>query len=301
MAQGPPNTIRLGRVLGIDIYLDYLWILVPIYFIYTGGGKYSSPVWNVGECIILFAIVLVHEFGHALACRQVGGRADTIRLWPLGGVAYVDPPQRPGAVLWCIAAGPLVNVALVFILTPITGAFPNISELLSNESRLLGEVWWINFSLLVFNLMPIYPLDGGQILRALLWFVVGRARSLFAAAIIGFIGVAGLGLLAVFGRSLWLGFITFYAFQRCNQGLAQARALQALENLPRRAGFQCPSCHASPPVGPLWKCLRCQQPFDIFETNAVCPNCQAQFTETVCLDCRAVHPIEAWRGRIVDV
>ena len=146
MAKGPPNTIRLGRVLGIDIYLDYLWILVPIYFFSFGEARYSSPVWNVWVCLALFAIVLLHEFGHALACRQVGGRADTIKLGPLGGVAYVDPPQRPGAVLWCIAAGPLVNVALLFVFTLITGPFPNVSELfLSNEGRLLGEVWWINF------------------------------------------------------------------------------------------------------------------------------------------------------------
>jgi Zn-dependent protease len=64
------------------------------------------------EYLALFSIVLMHEFGHALACRQVGGTADQILLWPFGGVAYVNPPQRPGAMLWSIAAGPLVNVAL---------------------------------------------------------------------------------------------------------------------------------------------------------------------------------------------
>ena len=61
--------------------------------------------------------MLTHEFGHALACRSVGGTADNIMLWPLGGVAYVNPPQRPGATLWSIAAGPLVNVALALPLT----------------------------------------------------------------------------------------------------------------------------------------------------------------------------------------
>ena len=64
------------------------------------------------ECLALFLIVLMHEFGHQLACRQVGGQTHDIMLWPLGGVAYVSPPQRPGAQLWSIAAGPLVNVAL---------------------------------------------------------------------------------------------------------------------------------------------------------------------------------------------
>ena len=69
-------------------------------------------MWSVLECLALFLIVLIHEFGHQLACRQVGGKTHDIILWPLGGVAYVSPPQRPGAQLWSIAAGPLVNVVL---------------------------------------------------------------------------------------------------------------------------------------------------------------------------------------------
>ncbi|HEY3900278.1 MAG TPA: M50 family metallopeptidase [Chthoniobacter sp.] len=296
MAQGPPNCIRLGRVLGIDVYLDYFWIAVPIYFFSAGAGKYSSPVWNVWECIALFAIVLLHEFGHALATRQVGGRADTIKLWPLGGVAYVDPPQRPGAELWSIAAGPLVNVVLLVIFTFITGPFPNVSELyLSNEGRLLGEVWWINFGLLAFNLLPIYPLDGGQILRALLWFMFGRARSLFAAAVIGFVGVAWLAFKAISQQSIWLGFITFYAFQNCRQGLAQAQALRRLEQMPRREEYTCPSCGAHPPVGAIWKCHKCQAAFDIFESQAECPNCHEQFPAAVCVDCRKAFPLSEWR------
>ena len=82
----------------------------------AAAGGYSSLVWNVLEYLALFAIVLLHEFGHALACRQVGGKANQIVLWPLGGVAYVAPPPRPGATLWSIAAGPLVNVALAPVL-----------------------------------------------------------------------------------------------------------------------------------------------------------------------------------------
>jgi Zn-dependent protease len=75
-------------------------------------------VWNVLEYLSLFAIVLTHEFGHQLACRSVGGKTHDIVLWPLGGVAYVSPPQRPGAQLWSIAAGPLVNVVLIPVFNP---------------------------------------------------------------------------------------------------------------------------------------------------------------------------------------
>src|ERR1700691_4006480 len=113
MRQG---SIHLFRLFGIDVFLHWSWCLVAAYEIQSRKGSYSSVTWNVLEYLALFLIVMIHEFGHALACRQVGGRADRIVLWPLGGVAYVDPPPRPGATLWSIAAGPLVNVVLIPIL-----------------------------------------------------------------------------------------------------------------------------------------------------------------------------------------
>src|ERR1700675_4164494 len=106
------GSIRLFRFSGIDVFLHWSWFLVAAYEIQMRKGRYSSITWNVLEYLALFLIVLLHEFGHALACRQVGGRGGRIVLWPLGGVAYVDPPPRPGATLWSIAAGPLVNVIL---------------------------------------------------------------------------------------------------------------------------------------------------------------------------------------------
>src|ERR1700721_2098868 len=110
------GAIHLFRVAGVDVSLHWSWFLVAAYEIQSRKGDYSSILWNMLEYLALFLIVLTHEFGHAMACRQVGGTADKILLWPFGGVAYVDPPQRPGATLWSIAAGPLVNVALFPIL-----------------------------------------------------------------------------------------------------------------------------------------------------------------------------------------
>ncbi len=110
------GSLPLFRVAGIQVYLHWTWLAVAWFEIGTRVNKYQSMVWNVIEYLTLFGIVLLHEFGHALACRQVGGQANRIMLWPLGGVAFVQPPPRPGALLWSIAAGPLVNVVLV----PIT-------------------------------------------------------------------------------------------------------------------------------------------------------------------------------------
>src|SRR5438105_3660458 len=110
------GSLRLFRVGGIDLFLHWSWFLAAAFEISGGTKSYSSRTWNVLEYLALFLIVTLHEFGHALACRQVGGTADRIVLWPLGGVAYVNPPPRPGAPLWSIAAGPLVNGARVPIL-----------------------------------------------------------------------------------------------------------------------------------------------------------------------------------------
>src|SRR6202030_1627210 len=107
------GALPLFRVAGVQVYLHFTWFIVAALEITRFASRYHSPIWGAAEYLGLFLIVLLHEFGHALACRQTGGRADRIVLWPLGGVAFVQPPPRPGALLWSIAAGPLVNVVLV--------------------------------------------------------------------------------------------------------------------------------------------------------------------------------------------
>jgi len=290
------GTIRLFQFAGVNVFLHWSWFLVAIYEINGSARRYSSITWNILEYLSLFLIVLLHEFGHALACRQVGGRADQIVLWPLGGVAYVDPPPRPGATLWSIAAGPLVNVALLPILTVI-GRFGRSSGwwiAAPNMHMLLRSIWYIDLGLLIFNMLPVYPLDGGQILRSLLWFVLGRARSLMAATVIGFLGAAGFIAVAVWTRSAWLGVMAVFMIMNCWGGLKHALALSRFAKLPRREGFACPTCKTSPPIGEYWKCGRCGQAFDTFQTNAVCPHCAAQFSVTKCLDCGSASPIGEW-------
>ncbi len=300
MFRAGQGSIRLFRIKGIDVYLHWSWFLVALYEIEARKGSYSSVAWNVVEYLALFAIVLTHEFGHALACRSVGGTADTIMLWPLGGVAYVSPPQRPGATLWSIAAGPLVNVALAPVLWLAAGVQGLAS--MPDLHTLLSEVFRINLYLLIFNILPIYPLDGGQILRSLLWFPFGRARSLLIASVLGFVGVAGFVLLALYEQSIWLGLIAAYAGMNCWSGFKTARALRKLERIPRRPGFACPSCRTAPPIGPFWRCNKCATQFDTFENAGACPQCSARFDKTTCLDCRQSSPIAEWQvGHVAGV
>ena len=290
------GSVHLFRFAGVDVFLHWSWFLVALFEINARSGRYSSVVWNAIEYLALFAIVLLHEYGHALACRQVGGTADHIVLWPLGGVAYVDPPPRPGPTLWSIAAGPLVNVVFLPILSVLVlwGRSLGWPVLMPNVYLLLGAVWVINTGLLVFNMLPIYPLDGGQILRSLLWFPLGRARSLMAATIVGFVGVLGLIFLAAWIHSLWFAILSVFILMNCWAGLRQAQALSRLAKLPRHPEFVCPTCQSSPPVGNFWKCAACGTPFDTFQAQAICPNCSTRFPVTTCLDCRRQHPMEQW-------
>ena len=139
------GSIHLFRFAGIDLFLHWSWFLVAVFEIQSRAGGYSSVVWNVLEYLALFVIVMLHEFGHALACRHVGGRANRIVLWPLGGVAYVDPPPRPGATLWSIAAGPLVNVALM--------------PILAIAVKLTGSTLWLETGPNLRGLLPTVVLD----------------------------------------------------------------------------------------------------------------------------------------------
>jgi len=296
MPSASQGSIRLFRFSGIDVFLHWSWFLVAAYEIQTRKGSYSSVTWNVLEYLALFLIVMIHEFGHALACRQVGGRADRIVLWPLGGVAYVDPPPRPGATLWSIAAGPLVNVALlpILFLVVAAGRSAGWAETMPDVYQLVRAISFINLGLLIFNILPIYPLDGGQILRSLLWFVLGRARSLMVAAIVGLLGVVVFIGLALWRQDVWLGAIALFMLMSCWGGLKQAQALSQFAKLPRRDGLACPSCKTAPPVGEFWRCGKCGQQFDTFQTGAVCPRCGERFSQTKCLDCGALNPMNAW-------
>ncbi len=228
------GSFHLFRFAGIDVFLHWSWFLVVVYAISLRATVYTSLVWNVLEYVALFAIVLTHEFGHSLACQQVGGQADQIVLWPLGGVAYVNPPPRPGATLWSIAAGPLVNVALIPVLTFLRVVIGLLIDPLAmpNLHTFLYTIWWVNLALLIFNLLPIYPLDGGQILRSLLWFPLGRARSLLVTSMIGFVGVIALVALAVFVHSVWLGIMAAFILMNCWRGLMLARAMTRAAQAP---------------------------------------------------------------------
>lgn len=180
------GSFPLFRFKGIQVSLHWSWLLVAFYQIKQQDGIYSSIYWSIAQYLSLFAIVLLHEFGHALATRQVGGKSENILLWPFGGIAFINAPPRPGAFLWAIAAGPLVNVALIPVFWLFRRSLPADA---SQDLEIFAIVMQsINILLLKFNILPIFPMDGGQILQSLLWFKFGYAKALLIATSIGLVG-----------------------------------------------------------------------------------------------------------------
>jgi Zn-dependent protease len=220
------GVIRLFRFAGIEVFLHFSWFLVAAIYISGYIRRYESPVWGVLEYISVFVIVLIHEFGHALACRQVGGIANRIVLWPLGGIAFVDPPRRPGAYLWSIAAGPLVNVILLPVLAFLS-MMAQASLPGSDVAVFFRDLNFLNAVLLGFNLLPVFPLDGGQIVRGLLWFPFGEIRSLQISSVIGLIGGAVLGIVGLMAGSVWWAVLAFFLLSRAWYGWQQAKAMIA--------------------------------------------------------------------------
>jgi hypothetical protein len=163
-----------------------------------------------------------------------------------------------------------------------------------NFYELIKYVAIINGVILFFNLLPIYPLDGGQILRSLLWFLLGRARSLTVASVIGFVGVVGMVGLALLAKSVWFGILSVFIALNCWRALQAARAMAKIDALPQHEGFRCPGCQSPPPAGLLWRCNQCGTAFDTFVTHATCPQCAQQFPVTRCVQCGGAYPLQAW-------
>jgi uncharacterized protein (TIGR03067 family) len=311
-AGGPPSnpdgriqqgSIRLFRVAGIDVLLHWSWFFFALLRLQPADANdsfdfahYQAQLWYVVEYVALFGFVLLHEFGHVLACRWVGGIANRIILWPLGGIALIDPPSRPFAWLWSSAAGPLVNVLL---LAPTVGLWlacraAGLESTAPDLYRLVVALAWINGYLLVFNILPIYPLDGGRVLQALLWFVMSRAASMLTAALIGLLTALGLLAWAIVAHSWAWGIMAGFGVLFCLIGIGGATGLMRALAAPRRNETACPLCGASPPVGNFWLCPRCKKPLDVFADRGVCSTCSAPQEAVACFACGRARTYREW-------
>jgi stage IV sporulation protein FB len=208
-----------------------LLLFIALTIILSGGSGYAIEARAVSMAA-LFAIVVLHEFGHCFMSRWLGGRGDDVLLWPLGGLASADPPHRPLPVFLTVAAGPAVNflicVACVIAIKLLTSyyfirlnpfsAFPIGIQGWNTAVPYLIWIYAISYAMLLFNLLPIFPLDGGQMLQAILWPIVGYLRSMVIATTTGMVGSVALGLVGIYERmNLFLILLAVCLFYSCYQ------------------------------------------------------------------------------------
>lgn len=242
------SSFRIGRLFNINIRVHFLFV-VYIAWELLRSGKHMAA--NGAFLAMLFGIVLVHEFGHCLGARTVRGDARDILMWPLGGLAMARAPMRPWPQFVTVACGPLVNVVFCLISGTILVAYTGLWELVLLNPfgglYILGAGSWIeylwifyqvNWMLLCFNLLPIFPMDGGQLLRTFIWPFLGLQQATIVAAGLGLVGAGGFVLwaLAGGGGSMLLFMAIFGAFT-CWQQLQAARYGALQEDSPYEAYY----------------------------------------------------------------
>lgn len=237
-------SLPMGRLFGVRIRVHLLFVLIAVVIVVDLGRGLIHGLAFVG---ILFGIILLHEFGHCFGARAVGGEADEILLWPLGGLAYTRPPHTPIGHLVTTIAGPLVNVLICgACVTFLVIDHPAHSlGIVSWNPFDLGSAFWyasmtetqlwvshvftISYVLLLFNLVPMYPLDGGRIFQSLLWFRIGYRRASLIACTAGMIGAIGVGLLGLLSNEVLLLGIAIFGYMTCWQQKQMLRAGDGFE------------------------------------------------------------------------
>ena len=193
-----PTRLEIGRIAGIPIYLDMFFVLVLLIFTYPFFTAGTTQAMSAGFVIVvgLLVSILLHELGHAFAGRLFGARVSHIELTGLGGIAQFERslPRSAFARSVIYLAGPAVNLALWLGLDFVAG------EVIQSGNSMLAVPFAVlataNLFLIIFNLLPAYPLDGGHTLDAWLGAIVGPSWATRIVASLGLIVAAGVGYLA---------------------------------------------------------------------------------------------------------
>ena len=228
-------SLKIARIAGTDvrIHITFLLFLAWIGFSYYQVGGAAAAVPGVLFIVALFGCVLLHEFGHALAARAFGIPTPDITLLPIGGVARLQRmPDKPWQELIVAVAGPLVNVVIAGILL-LLGSSAGVAQLerVQHPSvEMLGKLASVNVMLVLFNLIPAFPMDGGRVLRSLLAMTLPYGRATQIAAWIGQALAFVFGFIGLFTNPM-LVFIAFFIFLGAQQESAMAQMKDLSLNL----------------------------------------------------------------------
>lgn len=242
--------IRLGKLLGFEIRIDWSWLLIFFLVVYTLANGYFPSVyprldvatsWVLGviAAILLFASVLIHELSHSVVARSYGADVKGITLFLFGGMSQTaDEPRSAREEFWMSIVGPATSVALGLLFYMI-GGIGLILDWPTSVIAISGYLSLINFLLGVFNLVPGFPLDGGRVLRSAIWgWTNDLIKATRYASLSGqFFGYAlmGVGFVDILGGrfigGLWLIFIGWFLTGAARSGYQQMLIRQALSGV----------------------------------------------------------------------
>ncbi|QDV85822.1 site-2 protease family protein [Planctomycetes bacterium TBK1r] len=233
------NSWHLGRYAGIDIRIHWTFLLLPIWIYFSslaaGSGAVAATV-SVAFVLAIFGCVVLHEYGHALTARRFGIGTRDITLLPIGGVASLQRmPRNPWQELAIAVAGPAVNVAIAAVLFVGLPILAGVSLLPIAVAGLLAKLAWVNVVLVVFNMIPAFPMDGGRVLRAMLALVMPYHNATRVAVGVGRFAAVGLGLVGLMSGNLMLVLIAGFVLLAGGAEMANAGSPAERTHLPSTA------------------------------------------------------------------
>lgn len=263
------QSVRLGKILGIPVGLNYSWFIIFALITLTLGSQFAIvyPEWSATSqytagiitSILFFISVLLHELGHSIAAKQKGINVRAITLFIFGGVAQIArEPDRPMTEFYIAIMGPVVSILLAGFFAALAFIFQPISEIVVAISMWLAR---INFFLVLFNMIPGFPLDGGRVFRAIIWFYVDSYEQATKIAsgvgqFVAYLFILGGVFLIVSGywiNGLWIAFIGWFLLSAAQQVSQYVTLKGALRGIVARDVMQtdCPRVDISTTVSDL--------------------------------------------------
>ncbi len=245
-------SMNLFRIRGVPLAVHFSFFLLLAYVGWTGWTEagMTGVGWSVATVTAFFACVVLHELGHSFMAQRYGIGVRRILLMPIGGMAEMDGiPRQPGRELLITLAGPAVNFAIAALLWPVVGLLPDVIYYHSWQG-LLYQVFLANLVMGVFNLVPVFPMDGGRVMRALLATRLPYLKATFIAATLGkVLSLVGIAVMLLWFESpRYLGALLFLFIYLA--GSAEYRAVRRREQEDAAWRAMLVRLYARPPAEP---------------------------------------------------
>ena len=227
-------SLKVAQVAGIGIFVHWTFLFLLAWVVYSyisAGDNLAATLEGVVFVLAIFACVVLHELGHALMGHHFGVKTRDITLLPIGGVARLETiPEIPMQEFWIAVAGPAVNVVIALVLLVVllvAGDIARARDVTLVGGPFVGRLIAVNVMLVLFNLLPAFPMDGGRVLRALLALRMSRVRATHVAAGVGQLMAILFGIVGMFSGQWMLVFIALFVYlgAQGESHMAEMRAL----------------------------------------------------------------------------